>query len=311
VTSAQVDQIRTQYEKDWKEWPVQFGAPYIERNRIPGYQPPPTRYAAELIPNNYDEPGIASSDPENPADQVIWTVFNDLNEAATRGLFGSPPLGFEAQVALWGYKQAGALGNIYFKKLRLINKGKYWLDSLFVGQWSDPDVGDLGDDLVGCDTLRNMAFCYNSNGLDAEFRKFNLPPPAIGYTLLAGLVVPGAPADQAVFDFKKIAGKKNLPMTSFTYLSAGSPIDPPAPREMGLRYWRMLQGYFPDPSTRPWRLYPHPPGVTPTRFPFSGDPVTHTGFVDGLGADYSFAAGDRRLLMGIGPIRFAPGDTMA
>jgi len=42
---------------------------------------------------------------------------------------------------------------------------------------------------------------------------------------------------------------------------------------------------------------------------FSGDPVGRTGFLDGLGTDYSFAPGDRRMLLESGPFSMAPGDT--
>lgn len=320
VSSEQMAQIRTQYAKDWQEWPVQFGAPYVERNGIPGYQPPPAFVWPEaLIPEKYDEPGIAGADPNFPADQVIWTVFNDLDRTATQNFTGSEPLGLEGQVTLWGYRRYDAIGNIYFKKVRMINKGgvdigggikgSHWIDSLFVGQWSDPDIGNWGDDLVGCDTLLNMAYAYNSQNVDADFRVFNLPPPAIGYDLLQGPVVAGTPADMAIFDLRRIAGKKNLQMTSFTYQSAGAQIEPPVGRWLGLQFWKMLQGFLPDLLNIPNRLYPHPPGVTPTKFPLSGDPVTKTGFIDGLGTTYSPAPGDRRFLMSTGPIRFAPADT--
>lgn len=40
VTFEQRYQVFLQYQKDWQEWPVQYGAPYIERNGIAGYQPP-------------------------------------------------------------------------------------------------------------------------------------------------------------------------------------------------------------------------------------------------------------------------------
>ena len=320
VSAAQVDQVREQYAKDWQEWPVQFGAPYIERNGIPGYQPPPAFFGPEeLITEKYDEPGIAGADPNFPADQVIWTVFNDLDRNVALSLYGSEPLGLEVQVTLWGYRRYDALGNIYFKKIRLLNKGgvdvgggkkgSHWIDSLLVGQWSDPDLGTFSDDLVGCDTLLNMAYCYNGNKIDRDFAALNLPVPAIGYDLLQGPIVAGAPTDFAIFDLRKISGRKNLKMSAFAYFSAGAPIDPPTGYIWSLRYWRMLQGFLPDASTLPWRLYPHPPGVTPTKFPLSGDPVAQTGFVDGMGTNYSPLPGDRRLLMSTGPIRFAPGDT--
>lgn len=324
VTETQKAAVKAQYEKDWKEWPVAKGAPYIERNGTPGYQAPPafseTFTVDDLIAKNHDEPGLAGADPTSPADQVIWTVFNDLDPTAVQGLSGSDPLGLEIQMTLWGYKRTDAMGNLYFKRYRLINKGgvittgttkgSFWIDSMYVAQWSDPDLGSYGDDLCGSDTTLSMGFVYNGNPIDAEFRKFNLPPPAVGYDFLQGPIVRGAATDVGIFDMKKRTGFKNLPMTSFAYFSAGSGIsDPPFTYEGGLRWWRMLQGFVPDVSTAAWRLYPVPPGYTPNKFPLSGDPVKRTGFIDGLGTTFSLAPGDRRIVLNSGPFTLAPGDT--
>jgi len=339
VTKSQTDQIFEQYAKDWDEWPVAYGALYIERNGVAGYQKPkPFNYditkgpifnVDSLIAGNYDEPGLAGADPNSPADQVIWTVINDLDRSASTGLFGSEPLGIEAQITLWGYKRTDAMGNLYFKKIKFINKGgvdiggglkgSFHIDSMFFAQWSDPDLGSYGDDLCGVDMNLvpavtgkpiSLGFVYNGNAIDVEFKKFNLQPPAVGYDFLQGPLVPGSPTDSGVFNLKRVYGKKNLPMTSFAYFSAGSGIsDPPFSYEGGLRWWRMLQGYVPDASTAPWRLYPHPTGVTETKFPLNGDPVTRTGFIDGLGTTSSLALGDRRIVLNSGPFSLAPGDT--
>lgn len=341
VTKSQTDKVFAQYAKDWDEWPVAYGAPYIERNGIPGYQKPkPFNYDAtkgpifttdSLIAYNYDEPGLAGADPNSPADQVVWTVINDLDRSASTGLFGSEPLGLEAQITMWGYKRTDAMGNLYFKKIKFINKGgviintttnekgSFYIDSMFFAQWSDPDLGSYGDDLCGVDMNlfppvtgkpNNLGFVYNGSAIDAEFKKFGLQPPAVGYDFLQGPLVPGAPTDSGVFNLKRVYGKKNLPMTSFAYFSAGSGIsDPPFSYEGGLRWWRMLQGFVPDASTAPWRLYPHPPGVTETKFPLNGDPVARTGFIDGLGTTFSLAPGDRRIVLNTGPFSLAPGDT--
>lgn len=331
VTEAEMAAILAQYQKDWDEWPVAYGAPYVERNGTPGYQKPPAfNYDAtkgplftldSLIARKQDEPGIAGADPNSPADQVMWTVFNDLDPVASAGTWGSEPLGLEFQVTIWGYKRADALGNLYFKKYRIINKGgvfidagnttkgSFWIDSLYFCQWSDPDLGGSGDDLTGCDSTMSIGFIYNGNAIDSEFKKFSLPPPAAAYDFLQGPIVP-SPGDSAVFDLHIRHGYKNLPMTSFAYFSAGSPIsDPPFSYEGAKRWYRMLQGYVPDASTSPLRRFPHPPGAQETFFPLSGDPVTGTGFVDGAGTDYSLAPGDRRLLLNSGPVTMAPGDT--
>ncbi|MER3524688.1 MAG: hypothetical protein C4326_11685, partial [Ignavibacteria bacterium] len=320
VTQADIDLIKQQYERDWTEWPVDRGAPYIERNGTPGYQPPPRDATAkQLIEQRLDEPGVAGADPNSPADQVVWAVFNDLNPSLTQGLYGSEPLGLEVQMTLWGYKRTDAMGNLYFKRYRIINKGgvitsgttrgSFWIDSMYVSQWSDPDLGAFGDDLCGSDSVLSLGFVYNGNAIDSEFRKFNLAPPAVGYDFLAGPIVRGAATDSAVFDLKYRKGFKNLQLTSFAYFSAGSGIsDPPFSYEGTLRWWRMLQGYVPDPSTSPWRLYPSGP-FPPSFYPLSGDPVARTGFIDGLGTSYSFAPGDRRIVLNSGPFRLAPGDT--
>ncbi len=323
VSSAQMAAITAQYALDWNEWPVAYGAPYIERNGIAGYQKPPafsTNFTVDsLIAHNYDEPGLAGADPNSPADQVIWTVINDLDRSATLGLFGSEPLGLEAQITLWGYKRTDAMGNLYFKKIKFTNKGgvdigggtkgSFYIDSMFIAQWSDPDLGAFGDDLCGTDSVLSLGFVYNGLPVDAEFNKFKLPPPAVGYDFLQGPLVPGLPSDSGVFNLRRVYGKKNLPLTSFAYFSAGSGIsDPPFTREGGLRWWRMLQGFVPDASTATWRLYPHPTGMTLTKFPLSGEPTTRSGFIDGLGTAWSLAPGDRRIVLNSGPFRLNPGD---
>jgi hypothetical protein len=326
VTQAQMDDIITRYDTDWTNWPVDLGAPYIERNGTPGYQAPPafseTFTVENLISGNYDEPGVAGADPNSPADQVIWTVYND---DGAFGLYMSDPIGLEGQVTMWGYKRTDAMGNLYFKKIKLINKGgvdvgggtlgSFYVDSMYISQWSDPDLGDSGDDLCGSDVALSLGFVYNGNPVDLEYRKFNLPPPAVGYDFLQGPVVPSE-GDTAIFDLKKILGKRNLPMTAFVFFSAGSPISDPAltgqagaSYESTLRWYRMLRGLRPDASTIPERYYPFPPGTTPGPYALAGNPVTQIGNVDGLGLEWSLAPGDRRIILASGPFNLAPGDT--
>jgi hypothetical protein len=328
VTSAQMAAVRAQYALDWTEWPTAWGAPYIERNGTAGYQAPPAFSSSftvdNLISGNYDEPGIAGADPNSPADQVIWTVYNDLDIDAVFGLYQSEPVGLEGQVTMWGYKRSDAMGNIYFKRLKLINKGgvntgsgtgAFYVDSMYVSQWSDPDLGDSGDDLCGCDTTLSLGFAYNGNPVDLNYKRYSLAPPAVGYDFFQGPLVT-SPGNNGIFDLKVVNGKKNLPMTAFVYFSAGSPISDPrlngqagASYESTLRWYRMLRGLRPDASSIPERYYPFPPGVAESRYPLSGDPVKQTGFVDGQGTDFSLAPGDRRIILASGPFALAPNDT--
>ncbi|MEK6756958.1 MAG: hypothetical protein AABZ02_12465, partial [Bacteroidota bacterium] len=322
ATDAHISQVIAQYEKDWNEWPVQNGAPYIDRNRNGRYDKPPAfsdKFTVDsLIAGNYDEPGVSGADPNSPADQVIWTVNNDLNPNSD--LFATLPDGIEAQHTLWGYKRTGALGHSLFRRVKIINKGgvdigggqkaALYLDSVYIANEADPDLGDFTEDLIGCDTLSSMVFIYNAFARDRQYAAFGIPPPALGFDFLQGPRVP-SPGDSAVFDIRRVYGWKNLPLTSFAYFSSGSAIaDPPTSvYEGALRFRKMFRGFVPDPSTSPDRLYPFPPNITPSKFPLSGDPVTGSGFVDGLGTQYSLAPGDRRIVLSSGPFTLAPGDT--
>ena len=326
VTQAQSDAIRAQYDKDWKEWPVDKGAPYIERNGKPGYQAPPAFGANftvdSLLAGNYDEPGVGN--PNTPADQVMWTAYNDVDKAQSLRFEGSEPQGLEIQVTTFAYKRTDAMGNCYFKRVRFVNKGgvdlgtgtrgAFYLDSMYVCQWSDIDLGNAGDDLAGCDSATSIGFVYNASAVDNTFIKFGLPPPCSGYDFLAGPTIPGVATDSAVVDFKRVFGKKNLPMSGFSYFSAGSPYSDPVFGDYLVgtgRWWNMLRGFAPlgtlnDPPV----YYNYPPTLYPTKYPLGGDPTKPAGptnFIDGQGQQYSFVTGDRRILLITGPFQMDPG----
>ena len=200
VTDADVKAIRNQYETDWMEWPAEKGAPFYDAGGDGNYTPQFDGQGSPILFPDADEPGIAD------ADQVVWFVANDLNEGAVRALYGSLSIGLEMQVTLWAYDRENALGNAIFKRYKLIYKGTSdtpdgsTIDNMYIAQWSDPDLGSFGDDLVGVDTLLNLAYVYNSSPVDEAFESFNLPPPAVGYVFLQGPIVE-SPGDTATFDF--------------------------------------------------------------------------------------------------------------
>ena len=289
-----VEAIRRQYLQDWNEWPAFKGAPYDDVDGDGLYNP------------TVDIPGIPG------AHQTIWFVANDIGELASP-VYGSPPIGMELQMTLWGYAFPAdhPLGNTTFKRVRLIYKGTATtpadatIDSMFICQWVDPDVGDYFDDLVGCDTTRSLIYAYNGAAEDSRYAAFGLVPPAVGYVLLQGALVP-SPGDTAIFDLQRRPGFKNLPMTSFLWFTASGPYqDPPlGPYEGTLQWYNLMLGLRPSPG------YPNGlPWVSPTNdttvFPLSGDPLTGTGWIDGQ----TLAPGERRMGLSTGPFRMALGDT--
>jgi hypothetical protein len=105
-------------------------------------------------------------------------------------------------------------------------------------------------------------------------------------------------------------------MSSFAYFSAGSPYsDPPNGEAAGYasetgQWWKMLRGYAPLGTINTADVnYAFPPGTPVDPFPLSGNAGNGQGFVDGQGTVFSFAPGDRRILLNTGPFQMAPGDT--
>ena len=112
------------------------------------------------------------------------------------------------------------LGKAIFVGYKIINKSGVELDSMYVAQWADPDLGFAGDDAIGCDTTRSLGFVYNGKASDVNFASLNLPPPSAGFDFLQGPKVLGSASRYAIFDSEYLPGYKNLPMTAFTSSSA-------------------------------------------------------------------------------------------
>lgn len=296
VSDAMCQAIIDQYAEDWENWPSELGAPVYEDGT----------------------PGIAN------ADQVVWFVCNDLDETATAGLYGSDPIGLELQVTAWAYAQPGAsLGQIVFKKYKFTNRSGGTITDFYVSQWCDPDLGNAGDDLVGCDTTLSMGYVYNGGDTDDDYAAFGLAPAAVGYDFFQGPLLEGVAGedrnkngvddaeDYAVFDLKVVGpGKINLPMTTFGWFAAGSEISDPTLQdyEGTLQWYNMLKGYVPtDNIDNPTPWYEgNNPALAKTVYPLAGDPVTQTGDVDGT-YELNLSPSDRRMCLTSGPFDFPDG----
>ena len=314
VTAANEDSVRARYERDWMEWPAELGAPFYDNDGDGQYDPA------------VDEPGLAN------ADQVIWFAVNDLDEGAVASLYGSLPIGMEMQVTLWGYARTDALGDAIFKKYKVIYKGTEStpdtarVEDMYFAQWSDPDLGDFGDDFAGADVDLSLGYVYNSIDDDSHYVNFGLAPPAAGYDFLQGPIVPVYLLDEegnvavdeegnplldessvAIFNDGLRPGYKNLPMTAFVYFAAGSSIRDPDLQEYDgtLQWYNLLQGFQPQADINNPVPYTNPLTNEATKFTLTGEPARATGWNDGV----PLPAGDRRIVMATGPFEMALGDT--
>jgi hypothetical protein len=207
-------------------------------------------------------------------DEMMWAVYNDANGLNhSNGAGATLPLGVEVQQTTFAFNRQGALGNVVFISYRIINKGGNTLNNMFVSQWSDPDDGYAGDDLVGCDTTLSVGFVYNGTNSD---NVYGATVPSVGYDFFQGPKVAGVP----------------LPMTSFNGYTNGTD-----PANFNETYF-LMQGLKSDGSQRI-----NPVTGQPTTFMFSGDPVLGSGWLD------TNTPQDVRLQLSSGPFTMSPGDT--
>ncbi|UCD63447.1 MAG: hypothetical protein JSW34_11970 [Candidatus Zixiibacteriota bacterium] len=227
-------------------------------------------------------------EPRILGDMFVWSVFNDANpEYKTNDASGTDPIGLEIQASCFGFDREDALGNIYFLRYRIYNKGALDLDSMFISLWADPDLGGASDDLVGCDTLLDLGYCYNATNTDNDYGS---SPPAVGFDFFQGpLVFTGDDADTAImWDFQRHPGYVNMGMTSFNKYINGTD---PQNYVWTYQYMNGLdasQGGTPLPNG--------------TKYFGPGDPVTATGDLDA-------APDDRRWMQTTGPITMDAGDS--
>ncbi len=128
---------------------------------------------------------------------------------------------------------------------------------------ADPDIGNPNDDYIGCDTTRKLGFCYNGDNFDSVY---GANPPAFGFRWL------------------NCSGVNNLGLKSFTYFTVYHEQNfcEQAPNGEYIPAYYMLKGIKKDQT--PWVI---PPGGSQqyiTKFCYSGDPESGTGWNEGYQA---------------------------
>ncbi len=277
------DEIFAQYDLDWKQWPAQYGAPFIDKNNNGIYEP------------DFDIPGMT----ESPC-QTLWYAANDLDPAVTTSLYGALPLKIEMQCTCWALKGEDPHNNMIYKRYRIINRNSIKIDSLYLMAWSDPDIGIGFSDLTGCDTLLSLGYVYKAAG-----GYYDANPSAAGFVMLQSPYIKGMPSDTAVIDNRVITGYKNLGMTAFyagmkSFVDYGDPVTGSYAKGA-----LMLKNYMQSKLGISGTPIIDPNTNKSTKFPYSGNPVTGTGWLDGL----QFAPSDRRMGIISGSFSMDAGDT--
>ncbi|NOS85991.1 MAG: T9SS type A sorting domain-containing protein [Ignavibacteria bacterium] len=273
----------------WAAWPVQKGAPFVEVNGIPGYQPS----------WNGDRPGIGNGMTARP-EELLFTVYMDYtnctdsvhsSELSLPG--GTLPLGVEIHQLAFMFN-CFPLRDMYFVKYLILNKNSMQWDSLYVSNVNDPDLGDAIDDAYGCDTSKNLGFTYNYDNNDPDY---GANPPAVGIRLLqTPLIHTSNNIDTARLPYDTLIGYKMTGMSGFNgFVGGGNECtgDP----DQAINAYNFMSGK--DGCGNQlinWVT------AQPTKFKYSGNSCTRTGWYDSL-------PGDKRMIENMGPFTMQSGDT--
>ncbi len=271
----------------WASWPVQKGAPYVEVNGIPGYQPE----------WNGDRPGIGNGMTARP-EEISFMVYmdyknctNNLHTSEISLPGGTLPLGAEIQQIVFNFNCV-PLRDMYFIKYRIINKSAFSWDSTYFSIPNDYDIGDAGDDVVGSDTVRNIGFAYNYDNSDFEY---GLNPPAFGMRILQSPIHYTAQnTDTTFLPYDTLIGYKQTGLSGFTYLGYETCYGDP---DNAVSAYNILRGKDGCGNT----FYNRVTGK-PTTFKYSGNACSRTGWYDSL-------SGDRRGILNTGHVTLNSGDT--
>ena len=203
---------------------------------------------------------------------------------------------------VWSYDVNNLLRNVIFMEYRIINRSQRVWTKTYFGIFTDDDVGHPFDDAIGVDTMRDLPYTYNKTNHDQEYGD---APPAVAYKFLRGpYVYTGNPYD--TIKYYEPPGSLNLKIKVGFKRTGNSvfgnfyePVPEPGFPINNNQIYNVLSGL--------WRFgqsWINPITNQPTKFAYSGDPVTGSGWI------YP-GEGDMMSMQSGGPFTMNPGDTQS
>lgn len=128
--------------------------------------------------------------PQIKGEQALWWVFNDDR---FHGETGSTSMHLEIKAMAYACKSLTALSNTVYVEFKVATADTTNYVNTRFSFYDDADIGYAFDDYIGCDTLRRMGICYNSDTLDDG---------ATGYganLTQSGCIVLKVPGDSAAY----------------------------------------------------------------------------------------------------------------
>ena len=230
---------------------------------------------------------------------MFYSYTDGYPEAHSNDAGSTAPLKAVVLQTNWSYTNVN-LKDVIFTEYKIINRNSLPWNNAYISIWTDDDLGDGTDDAVGVDTNLRLGYTYNYSASDPQYGS---APPAVGFMILRNPIVP-SPGDTVKYynppGSNNLVAKPNfkeLKLSSHNTYSNGDP-KIGDPRNYTETYFN-LQGL-----QRLGTSWINPFSGQDTKFAYSGDPVTGSGWNMEIG-------NDRRGLLTFGPITMNPGDTQS
>ncbi len=232
-------------------------APYVDISKSGFYNPV-----------NGDYPLIRGDE----AAYMIYTDARISKHTESRGL----KFGIEVHLMAYQFNSTDAAVNeATFLHYDIYNRSQNTYDSVYVGNFIDMDIGNGGDDYVGCDTVNNYWYTYNGEAVDAASSTgYDSLPPAQALLYLCDTM-------------------KHFQYYYNNFSTHGNPLYPQ-------NYYDYLKSIWPDSIHAKY----YDTTSVNTNFAYSGNPVTGLGWSE---VSAKKPMGDMRGLSSVGPFTFAPG----
>jgi hypothetical protein len=146
---------------DMIDWPVDIGAPFVEKDGQSGYSP-----------ENGDEPLVLG-------DEMFWWMNND--QGNDKRITGSLPMGLEIQTFAYAFDSQGALGNTVFYRYDIKNTSDKTIEDFFWGWLFYQAILVDADINHGTDTTSGLVYSYVHPGGRREFEGI---PQSLGFTVI-------------------------------------------------------------------------------------------------------------------------------
>jgi len=234
---------------------AKYLAPFFDKNGDGIYRPSDGDYPGFDMVNGDNACAVNNCIPADHlfGDQCLWWVMNDKGNIHTNT--NGTPMGLEVHCQAFAFNTDDEINSMTFVNYRIYNRSTLELDSTYVGQWCDPDLGGATDDHVGCDVSRGLGYVYNetnNDGANGSELGYGVSPPACGIDFFRGPITnpTGVPGDGKDNNHNGVIDEpcEQAIMTHFTYFSNLGAADPHSDPALAKEYYNYLSGSWKDGS---------------------------------------------------------------